>query len=90
MAAKKYKAKTDPSYGKYCSYVYVLKYTYSRRACRRAGVSLSLQQFKKYVKEENLVEAISNIHHWLHDTGSLMEMSVVKTVQFSDCNGRAL
>jgi len=90
MAAKKYKAKTDPSYGKYCSYVYVLRWTYSRRACRRAGLSPSLQQFKKYVKQETLMETINNIHHWLHDTGSLIEMSVVKTVQFSDFNGRTL
>ena len=84
------------SYGKHCRYVYVIKCTYAVRRANRIPMTLKL---RRLVKPDCLSIALRNSNHWFHVNSSppligfgpwakdLLEMSVVKTVQFTYCVG---
>jgi hypothetical protein len=82
------------SYGKHCSYVYVLKCTYALRRANELPMTIKL---KRFVKPYGLDLALTNCNQWFHVDASpassspwardLLEMSVIKTVQFTYCVG---
>ena len=85
------------SYGKHCSYVYVLKCTYALRRANEPPMNIKL---KRFVKPYGIDLALTNCNQWFHVDVSpsssspcardLLEMSVTKTIQFTYYIGYAM